>query len=154
MGSPFTPIIMGSEREPHAGAGAPAPEQEERLAAAGEPLNLRRRTMFSLREDRIPETMETSGSMALEHDGMRADEEAEDDIEEYFTQEVSRIDDLERILPNEQRVQQHTEQRAQHEFTPRYGPGQESEDMRQYVPVQQYDACDSGIASFYYDGQQ
>ena len=139
MGSPFTPIIMGSEREPHAGAGAPAPEQEERLAAAGEPLNVRRRTMFSLREDRIPETMETSGSMALEHAGMRADEEAEDDIEEYFTQEVSRIDDLERILPNEQRVQQHTEQRAQHEFTPRYGPGQESEDMRQYVPVQQYE---------------
>jgi len=98
MGSPFTPIIMDPTSESHTGAEALVQQQEERLAATGEAPNPRRRTMFRL-EDRIPEAMVTSGSMApgTEPGTEQKAMAEEEDIEEFFSQEVSRIDHLDRI---------------------------------------------------------
>jgi hypothetical protein len=137
MASPFTPIIMDSTSGSHTGAEALVQQQEERLAATGGGPNPRRRTMFRL-EDGIPEAMETSGSMApgTEPGTEQQAMQEEEDIEAYFSQEVSRIDDLDRITEQTGPAQVGQGQANTPRMLPRtlaYVPGQDSGDVQQRV---------------------
>jgi len=131
---------MGSEDEPQPGAQVPG-------AAEGE-YNVRRRTMFELR-DPIPEGMETSGGMAP--DGTNKDERAEEDaeIEKYFSSEVSIVDQEEReqtgtlMRPNPEQAQ--VQARMQAESVLAQEPGNAHEIMQRCIAQQVTEQVQEGM---------